>query len=205
MQHDSGKAGQGVGVSMRRVEDRRFLEGKGEYLADLEIPGTLELAFLRSPVANAVLNGVAVPDACRGQVFLAGDIDFVKPIIAVSKAPGFNYSEYPPLAKDRLRFVGEMVAMCIAPTRALAEDVAHACSLDVDERPAVWDMEVALRPGRAARSRRLERQSVRGDGDQDGRSRCREGARSGSRREDVTHGPPCRRVDGDARRPRPLR
>jgi carbon-monoxide dehydrogenase large subunit len=147
MQHGSSKSGQGVGAAMRRLEDRRFLEGKGAYLADLEIPGTVDLAFLRSPVAHAVLKGVSVPENYRGQVFLARDIAFAKPIVAVSKAPGFNYSEYPPLATDRLRFVGEMIAMCLGPTRAEAEDVAQACALEIEERPAVWDMEVALRSG----------------------------------------------------------
>lgn len=137
----------GIGAPVRRVEDRRFLEGKGQYLADLDIPGTVDLAFLRSPVAHARLKGVEIPEQYRGQVFLARDIDFVKPIVAVGKAPGFKYSEYPPLARDKLRFVGEMVAMCIARGRAAAEDIAQACVLDFEELPAVWDMEVALRDG----------------------------------------------------------
>lgn len=85
----------GIGAPVRRVEDRRFLEGKGQYLADLDIPGTVDLAFLRSPVAHARLKGVEVPEQYRGQIFLARDIDFVKPIVAVGKAPGFKYSEYP--------------------------------------------------------------------------------------------------------------
>lgn len=137
----------GIGAPVRRVEDRRFLEGKGQYLADLDIPGTVDLAFLRSPVAHARLKGVEVPEQYRGQIFLARDIDFVKPIVAVGKAPGFKYSEYPPLARDKLRFVGEMIAMCIARGRAAAEDVAQACVLDFEELPANWDMEVALRDG----------------------------------------------------------
>src|SRR5205085_9735278 len=97
--HPGGQGqGQGVGTSVRRVEDRRFLEGKGEYLADLNIPGTVDLAFLRSPVAHARLKGVDVPEHLRRNVFLADDISFVKPIVADGKAPGFRHSEYPPLA-----------------------------------------------------------------------------------------------------------
>ncbi|MBX6369247.1 MAG: xanthine dehydrogenase family protein [Rhodospirillales bacterium] len=147
MDRQEKRTGMGIGAPVRRVEDRRFLEGKGQYLADLDIPGTVDLAFLRSPVAHARLKGVEIPEQYRGQVFLARDIDFVKPIVAVGKAPGFKYSEYPPLARDKLRFVGEMVAMCIARGRAAAEDIAQACVLDFEELPAVWDMEVALRDG----------------------------------------------------------
>jgi aerobic carbon-monoxide dehydrogenase large subunit len=143
---EEGRAGEGVGSSVRRVEDRRLLEGGGQYLADIEIPGMVDLAFLRSPVAHARLRGVEIPAACSGCVFLASDIAFAKPIVAVSAAPGFRYSEYPPLARDKLRFVGEMVAMCIAPTRAEAEDIAQSCTLDIEELPPIWDIDVALSP-----------------------------------------------------------
>jgi aerobic carbon-monoxide dehydrogenase large subunit len=136
--------GEGVGASVRRVEDRRLLEGGGEYLADLRVPGTIELAFLRSPVAHAQLKGVDIPAEYRGSVFLAEDIGFTKPIVAATAAPGFQSSEYPALARQKLRFVGEMVAMCIAPTRAEAEDIAQACTLDLEELPPVWDIDVAL-------------------------------------------------------------
>ena len=139
--------GQGVGAAVLRLEDGRFLAGRGEYLADLQIPGTLEVAFLRSPVAHAVLNGVRVPDALREKVFLADDIGFAKPIVATGGAPGFKRSEYPPLARGKVRFVGEMIAMCIGRTRAEAEDVAQACELDLEEQPALWDLDVALKAG----------------------------------------------------------
>ncbi len=137
---------QGIGNSVRRVEDRRFLDGGGEYLADLQIPGMWDLAFLRSPVAHAKLNGVRVPECHSGRVFLIDDIGFAQPIVADSSAPGFKHSEYPPLARDRIRFVGEPVAMCIAPTRAEAEDIAQACELDIEELPVLFDIDEALKP-----------------------------------------------------------
>lgn len=136
--------GQGIGQAVLRVEDRRFLEGQGEYLADLNIPGTLDVAFVRSPVAHARLRSLQAPEAAAEHVFAADHIGFAKPIVAVSAAPGFRYSEYPPLARGKLRFVGEMIAMCVAPSRAEAEDIAQACELDIDELPAVWDIDVAL-------------------------------------------------------------
>lgn len=142
----AARAGQGVGAPVRRVEDRRLLEGKGEYLADLQIPGVWEIAFLRSPIAHARLHGVRVPEALRERVFTVDDLPFVSPIVADGAAPGFQHSEYPPLARGRIRFVGEPVAMCIAPTRAEAEDIAQACELDAEELPVHWDIDVALAP-----------------------------------------------------------
>jgi carbon-monoxide dehydrogenase large subunit len=136
---------QGVGASVRRKEDRRYLEGEGEYLADLQFPGMAEVAFLRSPVAHARIRSIEIPEQYRDQVFLAADIAFARPIVAVSAAKGFKRSEYHPLTSDKARFVGDLLAICIAPTRAEAEDIAAACVVDFDELPAVWDIEVALK------------------------------------------------------------
>jgi carbon-monoxide dehydrogenase large subunit len=140
------RKGQGIGASVRRNEDRRYLEGKGEYLADLQMPGMAEVAFLRSPVAHGRIRAIEVPEQYRDQVFFARDIAFAKPIVAVSAAKGFKPSDYPPLTADKARFVGDLLAICIAPTRAEAEDIAAACVVDFDELPAVWDIDVALKP-----------------------------------------------------------
>jgi aerobic carbon-monoxide dehydrogenase large subunit len=140
---------QGVGASVRRKEDRRHLEGKGEYLADLQIPGMAEVAFLRSQVAHARIRGIEIPEQYRDQVFVAADIAFAAPIVAVSAAKGFKRSDYHPLTSDKARFVGDLLAICIAPTRAEAEDIAAACIVDFDELPAVWDIDVALKPDAA--------------------------------------------------------
>lgn len=137
---------QGVGASVKRKEDRRYLDGAGEYLGDIRVPGMAEVAFLRSPIAHGRIKSIDVPDAYRGQVFFAADIDFTKPIVAVSAAKGFNASDYPGLTSDKTRFVGDLLAICIAPTRAEAEDIAAACVIDFDELPAVWDIDVARGP-----------------------------------------------------------
>lgn len=136
---------QGVGASVKRNEDRRYLDGQGEYLADLQVPGMAEVAFLRSPVAHGRIRSIKVPDQFRGQVFFAADIGFTKPIVAVSAAKGFKSSNYPALTSDKARFVGDLLAMCVAPTRAEAEDVAQTCVIDFAELPAVWDIDVALK------------------------------------------------------------
>src|SRR6185312_15658378 len=70
-------------------------------------------------------------------------------IRAVSGLPGFKISEQPVLATGKVRQVGELVAMCVAPTRAEAEDIAAAVTLDLEELPAVYDMLKAREPGSA--------------------------------------------------------
>src|SRR6185437_4275489 len=69
---------EGVGMPGKRREDRRLLDGRGEYLGDLIIPGALEVASLRSPVAHARLRGVEIPAHRRGAVFIAQDFDWIK-------------------------------------------------------------------------------------------------------------------------------
>jgi carbon-monoxide dehydrogenase large subunit len=141
------KKEQGIGASVKRNEDRRFLEGKGEYLADLQVAGLWEVAFLRSPVAHGRIRSIDIPPEHRDHVFVAADIAFARPIVAVSAAKGFKPSDYPALTSDKARFVGDLIAICIAPTRAQAEDIAQSCTVTFDDLPAVWDLGVALEPG----------------------------------------------------------
>ncbi|MET0312996.1 MAG: xanthine dehydrogenase family protein molybdopterin-binding subunit [Hansschlegelia sp.] len=132
--------GQGVGARLSRKEDDRFLRGRGQYVADIRLPGMQDVAFVRSPLAHARIRGIAIPEHVRDSVFIASDLDGVKPIRAVSGLPGFKASEQPPLAREKIRQVGELVAMCVAPTRAEAEDIAALVELDLEELPAVHDM-----------------------------------------------------------------
>src|SRR5262245_48864783 len=64
----------GIGASVPRKEDERFLTGRGQYVADFRIPGLREVAFVRSPVAHGRLRAVNVPDAHRGAVFSTVDL-----------------------------------------------------------------------------------------------------------------------------------
>jgi len=131
---------QGVGARLLRKEDDRFMRGRGQFVADLRFAGMQDVAFVRSPVAHARIRGVKSPAAHKDSVFSAADLKGVKPIRAVSGIKGFRPSEQPSLASDKVRHVGELVAMCVAPTRAQAEDIAAAVVLDLDELPAVHDM-----------------------------------------------------------------
>ncbi len=126
----------GVGARLPRKEDRRFLRGQGEYVANLRINGMLDVAFVRSPMAHAKIRGISKLPG----VFTAEDLGDVKPIRANSSLKGFKPSDQPVLATGKVRQVGELVAMCVGPTRAEAEDLADQVLLDLEELPAVVDM-----------------------------------------------------------------
>ncbi len=131
---------QGIGARVGRKEDDRLLRGRGQFVADIRLPAMKDVAFVRSPVAHGRIRGISVPPDQRGNTFTAADLVGVKPIRAVSGLRGFKVSEQPPLATDKVRHVGELVAMCVGSTRAQAEDLAASVALDLEELPAVYDM-----------------------------------------------------------------
>jgi carbon-monoxide dehydrogenase large subunit len=137
----------GVGASVLRKEDDRFLRGKGQYVGDFRIAGMREVAFVRSPVAHARLKGIRVPPQFRDAIFTAKNLTGVNPIVSAPPLKGFKHSAEYLLATDKVRYVGEIVAMCIADSRAEAEDIASTVTLDLEELPAVTDMLAALEPG----------------------------------------------------------
>ena len=119
------------------------MRGRGQFVADIRVVGLKDVAFVRSPLAHARIRAVHVPERYRDVVFTAADLSDVRPIRAVSGLPGFKISEQPVLATGKVRHVGELLAMCVAPTRAEAEDIAAAVTLDLEELPAVYDMRKA--------------------------------------------------------------
>jgi len=131
----------GVGARLPRKEDRRFLRGQGEYVANLRLPGMLEVAFVRSPMAHARICGITKLPG----VYTADDLKGVRPIQARATLSGFKPGDQPVLATGKVRQVGELVAMCIARTRAEAEDLADRVELDLEELPAVVDLIEARR------------------------------------------------------------
>jgi carbon-monoxide dehydrogenase large subunit len=130
----------GVGARLPRKEDRRFLRGEAEYVSNIRLPGMLEVAFVRSQMAHAVLGRIAKPSGKEDRVFTAEDLVDVRAIRAVSSLKGFKASEQPVLARGKVRQVGELIAMCVGPTRAHAEDLADEVGLELEELPAVVDM-----------------------------------------------------------------
>jgi carbon-monoxide dehydrogenase large subunit len=136
----ASETGQGVGARLLRKEDDRFMRGRGQFVADIRVVGLMDVAFVRSPLAHARIKAIHVPERHRDGVFTAADLIGVKPIRAVSGLSGFKISEQPVLATGKVRHVGELLAMCVAPTRAEAEDIAASVRLDLEELPAVYDM-----------------------------------------------------------------
>ena len=139
--------GQGIGARLLRKEDDRYMRGRGQYVGDIRLPGMREVAFLRSPLAHARIRGIRVPSAIRDRVFIAEDLAGVSAIRADTTLPGFKSSLQPVLATGKVRYVGELVAMCVAPTRAEAEDLAAEIELDLDPLPVVADMLEARKAG----------------------------------------------------------
>jgi carbon-monoxide dehydrogenase large subunit len=135
----------GVGARLIRKEDDRYMRGRGQFVGDIRLAGIEDVAFVRSPVAHAKIGAVTIPDALKGRVFTAADMSGVQPIIADSAIPGFKWSGQPVLADRKVRHVGEMIAMCIAPTRAEAEDMAAQVEVEFEDLPVVYDMLLARR------------------------------------------------------------
>ncbi|MCM2252825.1 MAG: xanthine dehydrogenase family protein molybdopterin-binding subunit, partial [Ramlibacter sp.] len=130
---------QGIGARLARKEDARLMRGRGQYVSDMLLPGQQEVAFLRSPIAHGRIVAAAKPAGAEDRVFLREDLTGVAPIVATSTLPSYQLSEHHPLAHGKVRFVGEPVAMCVAPTRALAEDLAEQVELRIDALPALVD------------------------------------------------------------------
>ncbi len=139
----------GVGARVPRKEDARFLRGRGTYVADVHVPGTMEVAFLRSPVGHGRLRGVDKPETGADRVYVADDLERIQAVRIVPDVPGFKPSDHWPLARDKVRFAGECVAACIGATRGEAEDLAQVVGLDIEELPAVVEPLAARAAGSA--------------------------------------------------------
>jgi aerobic carbon-monoxide dehydrogenase large subunit len=137
-----------VGRPVTRLEDRRHLAGRGSFVADVRLPGLRDVAFLRSQVAHGDLRGVSLADGVdAGAVWTAERLaPLVRPMRATLKRPNYRVADFPVLATDRVRYVGEMIAAVVADTRAVAEDIAEQLLPDIGLRDAVVDPLASLAP-----------------------------------------------------------
>ena len=129
-----------VGARVPRKEDARHLHGKGNFVADMAMPGLSEVAFLRSPLAHARIASVRVASQIADKAFVRQAMADARDIVADSTLPSYQVSAQPPLASGKVRFVGEPVAMVVAPTRAEAEDYAELIEVDYDDLPVYADV-----------------------------------------------------------------
>jgi carbon-monoxide dehydrogenase large subunit len=131
------------------VEDARFLRGAGRYVGDMSRPGMLHAAFLRSPHAHARIARVDLRGALavRGVAACADGAAmsaWARPIRAESRMPQYHATEWPALARDRVRYAGEAVAIVLARDRYVAEDALERIAVDYEPLPAVTDPARAL-------------------------------------------------------------
>jgi carbon-monoxide dehydrogenase large subunit len=135
----------GIGARLPRLEDARFLEGRGQFCADIALPGTLHAAFVRSPHAHARILAVRKPQGFSQRVYHAEDLIGVGKMRSTAKLPGFKPSDWPILAAGKVRHVGEPIAMAIGSTPAEAEDLAALVEVDFESLPPVVTMADALK------------------------------------------------------------
>lgn len=135
---------QGIGARVLRKEDDRHLHGKANFVADMVMPGLSEVAFMRSPLAHARLTAIEIAPAGQHAVFTRAHLSDVLDIAADSSLPTYQLSAHPPLARDKVRFVGEPVVMGFAPTRAEAEDLLETVQVQYQELPAYAEVLSAM-------------------------------------------------------------
>ncbi len=151
-----------IGRSLTRREDRRLLTGRGQFIADFELPRMLHAVFVRSPLAHARIKAVDLTRAAAapGVVYVLGGPDLAQLLPPVSDTQlvlpskwttqvqhKFINPQQPLLAHDKVRHVGEAVAVVVAETRYAAEDAAQLVALDLDPLPAVLEPDAALSAG----------------------------------------------------------
>jgi aerobic carbon-monoxide dehydrogenase large subunit len=146
----------GVGQSVKRVEDIRFVSGRGNYASDAVDKAELKAVFLRSPYGHAKfrIDDIEAARAAPGvrAVYVASDfadLGALPCLAAVDNADGSStpLKPYPVMTSDEAQHVGDIIAMVVADTTVQARDAAELISVTWDDLPAVINMEEAVRPG----------------------------------------------------------
>ena len=134
-----------IGSAVRRVEDLRFLRGRGEYIDDIRREGQLCAFILRSPIAHGRIKSIDTKPALgiSGVHAVITAADLPRPIptvnIRLQPMPSLVPFQQPVLALEKVRYVGEPIAVVLADSAARAEDAAHAIELDIEALPAITD------------------------------------------------------------------
>jgi carbon-monoxide dehydrogenase large subunit len=145
-----------VGAVVKRLEDPRLVTGHGRYIDDIVLPGMLEIAFVRSSEAHALVRSVdtAAANEVPGvvAVWTLADLgaNAQKPMVQSYPHPAIkqNVTQHP-LAKDEACYVGEAIALVIAENRYIAEDAAQLVAVDYESLPVVIDARAAAKPDAA--------------------------------------------------------
>ena len=148
----------GIGQPVRRVEDRRFITGRGNYLDDISVSRQAQAFMLRSPHAHARIRAIDSSAALSAPgvvaVFTGDDLarDGIGTIPCLSAVTNRDGSPsvlppHPAIARDRVRHVGDTVAMVVAESASAARDAAELIAVDYEPLPAAVDTAHALDPG----------------------------------------------------------
>ena len=160
-----------IGSSRKRIEDARLLTGRGCYVDDMVLDGMVHAFILRSPHAHAHLHAVDAAAAARSPGVLAvltrdeQAADGIGPLPPTERVNGFTgepfrFIPYPPLATDRVRHVGQPVALIVARTLAEARDAAEKIRVDYAPLPAVTTAQAALAADAVQLSEAIPRNTV---------------------------------------------
>jgi carbon-monoxide dehydrogenase large subunit len=139
--------GHWIGQRFKRKEDPRLIQGISHYADDLRLLGMLHCAFVRSPHAHAVIRSIdtvparTVPGVVA--VITSQDLAGVGDVPCAGALPDLKTPAHPPLARERVRFVGEPVAAVVAEDMYAARDAAELVQVEYDPLPAIVDMEKA--------------------------------------------------------------
>jgi aerobic carbon-monoxide dehydrogenase large subunit len=136
-----------IGQSIKRIEDARFLRGKGNYLDDFVLPGMLHMAILRSPHAHARIKSVDTAAASAMPGVIAVVTGELMAQHKLAWMPTMSGDTQAVLATDKVRFQGQEVAAVIAESKYLAEDARDAILVDYEVLPAVISPEGAKAAG----------------------------------------------------------
>ena len=135
-----------VGQRVKRKEDPNLLLGRGNFTDDITLPGMLHLAFVRGDMAHGQINSIDTSEAegMAGVIAVytgAGLKDVMTPMPVITPFPS---PDHYPITPDKVRYVGDPVAVVVATDRYIARDAADAIVVDITELPAVVDPELAL-------------------------------------------------------------
>ena len=144
-----------IGKSVKRIEDKRFITGKGRYTDDINLPGMTHAYILRSPYAHARIKSIdtSAAAAMQGVVTIMTGDEVGHYGVPCGWQVNFKNGEtmkeppHPLLVKDKVRHVGDAVVMVVAESREIAQDAAEAIIVDYEVLPAITDASKAVEAG----------------------------------------------------------
>src|ERR1044071_3674606 len=136
----------GMGASRKRVEDNRFIRGKGTYIDDIGLPGMLHMEILRSPIAHGRIRSIDTSKAWNMpgvKLVLTGEMMAARNLAWM---PTLSYDTQAVMATDKVRFQGQEVACVVADDPYIAKDACEAIVVEYEPLPAIVNPYQALAP-----------------------------------------------------------